>query len=96
MKELKKTRNYRCFEAIIISLTWILSVGGMSPKNAPDINEDKDDLVVSADPRKSVKETEQTACETARGAKEEEEDEKRRTRRRGAYERGRATSTRIP
>lgn len=40
-----------------------------------DINEDKDDLVVSADPRKSAKETEQTACE-------EKEDKKRSIRER--------------
>lgn len=43
-----------------------------------DINEDKDDLVVSADPRKSAKETEQTACETARGEEEEKEEDKKK------------------
>lgn len=45
-----------------------------------DINEDKDDLVVSADPRKSAKETEQTACETAREEEEEEKEEDKKKR----------------
>jgi len=39
-----------------------------------DINEDKDDLVLSTDPRKSAKETEQTARE-----EEAEEDKKKRS-----------------
>lgn len=43
-----------------------------------DINEDKDDLVVSADPRKSAKETERTACETAREEEEEKEEDKKK------------------
>lgn len=51
-------------------------VGRNESKNALNINEDKGDLVVSADLRKSVKETEQTACETAH---EEEESKKKRS-----------------